>query len=391
MNDVLSFVIPSRNNLSYLKWGYESLRKNLGYRHQILLGDDFSSDGTWEWLRKVKKKDHNVKIYRNKGPERKGIVYWYDFLCREADNEKVMFLHSDMYICPGLDEEVLSLLEPSVVVSATRIEPSLHPPGPEKILADYGIEPKDFDEQKFLRDLPTMQKDRITEGVFAPWAIMKDDYWKVGGHDDLFAPQSKEDSDIFNRFMLSGFKFKQTWKGMVYHLTSRGSRFNPMSGGAPGKDSPEWQHTTTKNMRNFIRKWGTPVLHDEYMKPIIKPKYDMGFVVRNVDENLLSMLEPWCSTIYVDCSDEIVRSYIDKEQDNTTMELSRRILPIQSPRDNDVIIKFDALELLAEVDNFKYINMFPDIIQDSGEVGEMELEIFKFEIYSLKTYEKDLM
>ena len=389
MNDVLSFVIPSRNNLSYLKWGYESLRKNLGYRHQVLLGDDFSSDGTWEWLQKVKKKDHNVKIYRNKGPERKGIVYWYDFLCREADNEKVMFLHSDMYICPGLDEEVLSLLEPSVVVSATRIEPSLHPPGPEKILADYGIEPEEFDEQKFLRDLPTMQKDRITEGIFAPWAIHKKDYWYVGGHDDLFAPQSKEDSDIFNRLMLSGCKFKQTWKGMVYHLTSRGSRFNPMSGGAPGKDSPEWIHTTTKNMRNFIRKWGTPVLHDEYMKPIIKPKYDMGFVVRGVDENLLSMLEPWCSTIYVDCSDEIVKSYIDKEQDNTTMELSKRILPIQAPRDNDVIIKFDAQKL--NTNNFQYINMFPDIIQDSGEVGEMELEIFKFEIYSLKTYEKDLM
>ncbi len=35
--------------------------------------------------------------------------------------------------------------------------------------------------------------------------------------------------------------------------------------------------------------------------------------------------------------------------------------------------------------------MFPDIIQDSGEIGEMELEIFKFQIFSLKTYEKDLI
>jgi len=352
------------------------------------MASDSSTDGTWEWLEEIGEKDINIKIYKNEN-ERLGIVYWYDFLCEEADHDRVMFLHADMYVCPGLDEEINKHLKKGVVVSATRIEPSLHPPGPEKILADYGIEPEEFDEKEFLRELPTMQEDKVTEGIFAPWAIMKDDYWKVGGHDKLFAPQSKEDSDIFNRFMLSGFKFKQTWKGMVYHLTSRGSRFNPMAGGAPGKDSPEWVHTTTKNMRNFIRKWGTPVLHDEYMKPIVKPKYDMGFVVRNVDENLLGILEPWCSTIYVDCSDEIVKSYIGKEQDNTTIDLSKRILPIQAPRDNDVIIEFDAQKL--NTSNFQYINMFPDIIQDSGEIGEMELEIFKFQIFSLKTYEKDLI
>ena len=29
--------------------------------------------------------------------------------------------------------------------------------------------------------------------------------------------------------------------------------------------------------RNFIRKWGTMVEHDEYLKPIITPKYNIGF------------------------------------------------------------------------------------------------------------------
>ena len=38
----ISFISPSRNNLSYLKWMYNSIRKNLGYRHEILLADDFS-------------------------------------------------------------------------------------------------------------------------------------------------------------------------------------------------------------------------------------------------------------------------------------------------------------------------------------------------------------
>ena len=51
---LISFVIPSRNNKKYLEWSYNSIRKNLGYTHEILLADDFSTDGTWEYLQEVK-------------------------------------------------------------------------------------------------------------------------------------------------------------------------------------------------------------------------------------------------------------------------------------------------------------------------------------------------
>ena len=40
-----------------------------------------------------------------------------------------MFFHADMYACPNMDEEVLKHLEKGKVVTATRIEPSLHPDG----------------------------------------------------------------------------------------------------------------------------------------------------------------------------------------------------------------------------------------------------------------------
>ena len=384
----ISFISPSRNNISYLKWMYNSIRKNLGYRHEILLADDFSSDGTWEWLQEIKKTDHNIQIFRNEGPERKGIVYWYDYLCEKADNDIVMFLHADMYVTPKLDEEILKHIKPGVVVTATRIEPSLHPPGPEKILADYGIEPKEFDELQFLRDLDKFKQNKTTEGIFAPWAIYKDDYWKVGGHDELFAPQSKEDSDIFNRLQLSGCKFVQTWDGFVYHMTSRGSRFNPMAGGAPGKDSPEWLHTTTKNMRNFIRKWGTMVKHDELMKPIIVPKYDIGFIVKNCDYQSLQNLEPWCSNIYTDWAWD---RYIKDEQPNTTYDLTKRVYSIHSEIQNDIEIRFDAKALTQE--QFNYIVQLPEILANDEELeeGSFTLGIFEITINKIKTYEEDLI
>jgi len=135
----ISFIQPSRNNLKYLKWSYNSIRKNLGYIHEICMADDFSNDGTWEWMQEIVKQDPNVKIYRNEGPKRLGHTILYDTLINDyATNDIVMIYHADMYALPGLDEEVNKYVGDGKVVSLTRIEPPLHPPGPEKILEDYG-------------------------------------------------------------------------------------------------------------------------------------------------------------------------------------------------------------------------------------------------------------
>ena len=149
----ISFIQPSRNNLKYLKWSYNSIRKNLGYIHEICMADDFSDDGTWEWMQEIAKTDPNIKIHRNEGPKRLGHTILYDTLVNDyATNDIVMIYHADMYALPGLDEEIAKHIKPGVVVSGTRIEPPLHPDGPEKILKDYGIEPEEFDEQKLLNE-----------------------------------------------------------------------------------------------------------------------------------------------------------------------------------------------------------------------------------------------
>ena len=62
MDKVISFIQPSRNNLKYLKWSYRSIRKNLGYRHEICMADDFSNDGTWEWLQEISKTIAEITI-----------------------------------------------------------------------------------------------------------------------------------------------------------------------------------------------------------------------------------------------------------------------------------------------------------------------------------------
>ena len=266
---------------------------------------------------------------------------------------------------------------------------------------DFGREPEEFDElelMKFLDEGVDYTK-KPTNGIFAPWAIYKDDFTSIGGHDPLYAPQSKEDSDIFNRFKLNGYELIQTWRGFVYHMTCRGSRFKDGALRNPagqvfmkGRESSEWLAQNLRSTRNFIRKWGHMVNHDALLHPIIPPKYDVGFVVENCDTNMLKQLEPWCSDIYGDWVGHKgfgVNKYIEEEQPDTQFDLKKKIHSDHFEAKNNVIVEFDCQRLTP--DNFQILVNLSEILQQSGEVGEMELEIFKFKIKSLDTYEKGLI
>ena len=400
---IISFIQPSRNNLKYLQWSYNSIRRNLGYEHEICWADDFSDDGTWEWMKSICFTDKNVKIHRNEGPTRLGHTILYDTLVDMATNDIVMIYHADMYACPGMDTEVLKHLERGKVVSATRIEPPLHPDGPEKILADFGIEPEEFKELELLQFISQQKvehsKDTVTNGIFAPWAIYKDDFTSIGGHDPLYAPQSKEDSDIFNRFMLAGYDLIQTWQGYVYHMTCRGSRFADGAKRNPdgqvfmkGRETDEWLKQNQRSTRYFIRKWGHHVKHDALLHPIVPPKYDVGFVVENCNNDMLRVLEPWCSDIYGDWVGHKgfgVNKYIEEEQPDTQFDLKKKIHSDHIEPKNDVVVEFDVSKLTN--DNFQILSELSSILQESGEVGEMELDIFKFKIKKLDTHEKELI
>tara|TARA_A100001515_G_scaffold66714_2_gene52896 strand:- start:2343 stop:3437 length:1095 start_codon:yes stop_codon:yes gene_type:complete len=360
------------------------------------MADDFSDDGTWEWMKEIAKQDPNVKIHRNEGPTRLGHTILYDTLINDyATNDIVMIYHADMYALPGLDEEIDKHIKPGVVVSATRIEPPLHPPGPEKILQDYGIEPEEFKEQDLLREYESFKKETTTEGIFAPWAIYKSDFQSIGGHDPLYAPQSKEDSDIFNRFQLAGYEFIQTWGGFVYHMTCRGSRFADGAKRNPdgqvfmkGRETDEWLKQNHKSTRNFIRKWGHFVKHDSHLKPIIPPKYDIGFVIGNCREDILYELEPWCSKIYVDSP--LINRYIEQEQPETDFDLGKRVIPSTHKHTNDIIVEFSGRDFTS--DSFNIITSLSEILaNDKLEIGEFELGIFTITINKIKTYERELI
>ena len=58
-------------------------------------------------------------------------------------------------------------------------------------------------------------------------------------------------------------------------------------------------------------------------------------------------------------------------------------------KNNDILVEFDGRELTPV--QFQYIAQLPEIAADSGELGIMELGIFKITINKLKTYEEELI
>ena len=373
----ITFVIPSRNNLEFLQLAYKSIR-NLGQTHDILVLNDASTDGTQEWIESLN--DPDLLEYHNPGPERIGIVGMFDKGIEMARTDIIFAYHADMVAAPNLDKNILKHLKPGTVVSATRVEPPLHPPGPEKIIQDFGIEADEFKEKEWIKwNKSYTPALNTTEGIFAPWCMYKEDFFAVGGHDELFAPQSKEDSDLFNRFQLAGYKFIQPWDARVYHFTSRGSRFNKHAGGAAGKNSEEWLYTTNKNMRNFIRKWGHAVKHDQYMKPIIPSKYNIGFIVHNSNDQILYHLEPWCDNIFIDHNGT---RYVLEEDKHTMYDIVKRVQDIEEKKYNNILIEFDGR--FVDQQNFSYIQTMSEILdntyQEMEDGSEFELGIFRIKV-----------
>ena len=84
-----------------------------------------------------------------------------------------------------------------------------------------------------------------------------------------------------------------------------------------------------------------------------------------------------------------MNKYIEEEQPNTQFDLKKKIHSDHIEPKNNVIVKFNCRFLTPQ--NFQILVNLSDILKESGEVGEMELEIFKFYIGSLDSYERELI
>ena len=383
----ITFCIPSKSNLRYLKTCIPSIRKNASRPdHDIIIFVDSDDDGTIEWLDEVKD-EYNLSYYVNPdlGNSLFGIGKAYDYCIEKSTTDIFMIFHADMMLGKNADQLAFDHLKTNTVVSATRVEPPLHPNNGEKIIMDFGMWPEEFKDDEFNDFVDTYKEDtHVTDGVFAPWMMYKEEFLNIGGHDEIMH-SCREDSDVFNRLKLAGFTFIQPWNSMVYHLTGRGA------GSFDGDEERHrlWQMDMIKSTKEFIRKWGSNVNHTPLMNPIISPRYDIGFIINNASMASLSALETWCTTVYIHDNAGLIEQYISIEQPNTKFSLVDKILKYDNEKNNDILVEFDATQINQE--DFVVIQQLAEIIKDSGSIGTFQIGNLKITINSLTEYQTNLI
>lgn len=346
---MITFVVPSHNNLRHLKNCITSIQKHAPFS-EIIVFDDASDDGTFEWLETLKSNN----IYIQRVDQRLGHTILYDRGIKLASNNIVGIFHADMIMGPHYVENVMKHITPGKVVCGTRIEPPLHPPGNEKIIENFGM---DFDDlnidafESFCIERQAMYRGETTKGMFAPWIIYKDDFLAMGGHDSGFAPFPYEDSDIFQRWLLAGYELVQSRDAFVYHLTCRGHRWNKQVG-----VNDDYFKIAEENARKYyIKKWGSWIENDMYAHPVLIPVYKKCSIVEN----------------YTPFNGEEFLGDINPE--NTDQY--------------DIVIKLD-LQKVTQPD-FQVITQLNKIIQETNDIGNFEIGNINIEIKTINDVSKD--
>jgi glycosyltransferase involved in cell wall biosynthesis len=216
---VFSLMIPSWNNLDYLKCVVASIRKNSSFKHQIIVHINEGTDGTEDWV--IAQND----ISYTKSDINSGVCYGFNAASHLATSEYLVFLDDDLYLCPDWDkyllEEIRSQKDNNWCISSTMIEPynkKIPCIIPDK---DFGRHPSEFDEEKFLKEYATYPKDDWTGSQWYPMVLPTFVFRAVGGLSVEFTPGMYSDPDFMAKLWHYGIRYyKGISKSRAYHFGS---------------------------------------------------------------------------------------------------------------------------------------------------------------------------
>lgn len=363
----ISVVIPSYNNLEYLKLVYQSIR-DISDDIEVILYGDGCDDGTDEWFLKIKHKNTITHSYS----ERIGHTILYDYGFQTASRKVIGILHADMVVHKNFFGNILKHIGNNNIVCGTCVEPPLHPAGGEKHIFDAGMYPDQFNYDEFTKFCEGLDIDKTQSGIFAPWFLLKDEYFdKIGGHDPIYAPYGYEDSDIFSRMALAGFEFIQSRDALVYHFTQRGHKWTA----GVGIENDGYRDQMEKTRKIYIRKFGTEPIFDYNHKPTPIPKYNIGLIIYNATTDLIVFLEPYFTTIYTNNLGQI---------DGVS-----KIKDINDDLTNDSFVTVNAEHLTNE--NIEFLLKLPYILKQNTQIGSFKVDIFNLYIKNYNEYQNELI
>lgn len=215
---MFSILIPSWNNLPYLKACIESLQKNSQYPHQIIVHANDGSDGTIDYLR-----SNNIPYTHS--DTNIGICFAVNLATTLATAEYIVYMNDDMYVCPGWDSHLLrvirSLPDDSFMLSGTLIEPR-DTGNPCVIHADYGTDISTFREAELLSHFSGHSKADWYGSAWPPTIVSKRLWTLVGGYSTELSPGMSSDDDFAMKLWHAGCReFRGVGQSRIYHFQAK--------------------------------------------------------------------------------------------------------------------------------------------------------------------------
>lgn len=233
-----SIIIPTWNNLSFLRICIASIEKNSAFRHQIIVHVNEGTDGTLEWVRKC-------GFDYTHSPENAGVCWAMNASRALISTDYIVFLNDDMYMLPDWDlelwNEIKALPDIFFFLSSTTIEPRVSPhPG---ILApfDYGSTPETFQEEKLLKEYKSITGKDWSGATWPPNVVHKNLWDLIGGYSIEYFPGLYSDPDFSMKLYEAGVRyFKGVDASRVYHFGSKTTTKTSLNNGS----------------KQFLNKWG---------------------------------------------------------------------------------------------------------------------------------------
>jgi len=216
-----SIIIPTWNNLEFLKNSIKSIRQNSKFKHQIIIHINEGLDGTLDWVKQ------QIDIDYTYSEENIGVCYALNIARQLLKTDYLVYMNDDMYMAPDwdlyFDNEIQNIPNNKFFLSGTLVEAKSN--NNTVIVEDFGYDLKTFQEDRFNKECQDI-KYNDWNGATWPINIVHKDIWDlVGGYSVEYTPGFYSDPDFSKKLWDLGVRyFKGISKARVYHFPSQSTK-----------------------------------------------------------------------------------------------------------------------------------------------------------------------
>jgi glycosyltransferase involved in cell wall biosynthesis len=209
----VSIIVPTFNNIQYLKFFLLSIKNNSKYNHEIILHINDGSDGTLNFAKEN-------KILHTYSSKNIGLCSSLNKASELASTNYILYSHDDMFFCKNwdlyLENEVNKYSNNFYYLTGTNVSINTG-----LINFNCGSSPVNFDEDKFNSFCLNDESPDLQGSHWAPHLIHKELWTKIGGLSEEFNPGDGSDPDLCMKLWKNKVRiFKTISKFKVYHFSS---------------------------------------------------------------------------------------------------------------------------------------------------------------------------